>query len=159
MRHKCSTEKLQNTLVKIYGNSGSRIGPICLDINQIRSEQLAVGANDQYVRLYDRRMIQSLSSFYMKQPSKDALVYDGNDVNNALQYFLPGHIQPENNKTITRTNYGITHLTFSPDGQELLVNYGCEYVYLYDLVNRVDNAFLNIPKLMKVPRKILNTKV
>ncbi|XP_060874222.1 WD and tetratricopeptide repeats protein 1-like [Metopolophium dirhodum] len=153
MRHKCSIGKLQNTLVKICGNSGSRIGPTCLDINQIRSEQLAVGSNDQYVRLYDRRMIQSLSSFYMKQPSEDALIYDGNDVNNALQYFLPGHIQPKNSETITRKNYGITHLTFSPDGQELLVNYGCEYVYLYDLVNRVDNAFFNIPKFMNVPRE------
>ncbi|CAI6375592.1 unnamed protein product [Macrosiphum euphorbiae] len=152
IRHICSINKLQNTLVKICGNYGSRIGPTCLDINQIRSEQFAVGANDQYVRLYDRRMIKSLSSFYMKQPSEDALVYDGNNVNNALQYFLPGHIQPKNSETITRTN-GITHLTFSPDGQELLVNYGCEYVYLYDLVNRVDNAFFNIPKVMKVHRE------
>ncbi|XP_016661074.1 WD and tetratricopeptide repeats protein 1-like [Acyrthosiphon pisum] len=150
MRHICSIGKLQNTLVKICGNSGSRIGPTCLDINQIRSEQLAVGANDQYVRLYDRRMIKSLSSFYMKQASENALVYDGNNVNNALQYFLPGHIQPKNSETITRTIQGITHLTFSPDGQELLVNYGCEYVYLYDLVNRVDNAFFNIPKVLKV---------
>jgi len=143
--------------VNICSHSGSRIGPTCLDINQIRSEQLAVGANDQYVRLYDRRMIQSLSSFYMKHPSEDALVYDGNNVNNALQYFLPGHIQPKNSETITRTNHGINHLTFSPDGQELLVNYGCEYVYLYDLVNRVDNAFFNIPKVMKVLRKFINT--
>jgi len=50
-------------------------------------------------------------------------------------------------------NYVITYLTFSPDGQELLVNYGGEYVYLYNLMDQADNAFFNVPKVMKVPRE------
>jgi len=165
MSHECPTDKSKTTLVTIYGNLGKKIEAKCLDINQLRTEQLAVGANDQYVRLYDRRMIQSLSSFDVKSPSEYVLDYDGNNaalnkVNNALQYFVPGHIHSNDNEIIIpkkQKNYVITYLTFSPDGQELLVNYGGEYVYLYNLVNRADNAFFNISKVMKVPRKFLNT--
>lgn len=164
MSHECPNDKSKTTLVTIYGNSGKKIEAKCLDINQLRTEQLAVGANDQYVRLYDRRMIQSLSSFGVQSLSDHVLEYDGNNaalskVNNALQYFVPGHIHSNDNETIPKKqkSYVITYLTFSPDGQELLVNYGGEYVYLYNLVNRADNAFFNIPKAMKVPRKFLDT--
>ncbi|XP_022183506.1 WD and tetratricopeptide repeats protein 1-like isoform X2 [Myzus persicae] len=160
MSHECPNDKSKTTLVTIYGNSGKKIEAKCLDINQLRTEQLAVGANDQYVRLYDRRMIQSLSSFGVQSLSDHVLEYDGNNaalskVNNALQYFVPGHIHSNDNETIPKKqkSYVITYLTFSPDGQELLVNYGGEYVYLYNLVNRADNAFFNIPKAMKVPRE------
>ncbi|XP_060857378.1 WD and tetratricopeptide repeats protein 1-like [Metopolophium dirhodum] len=146
MSHECATEKSKTTLVTIYGNLGEKIEAKCLDINQLRTEQLAVGANDQYVRLYDRRMIQSLSSFNMNYHSK----YDSNVVNNTLQYFVPGHMHSNDNET---KKYIITYLTFNPDGKELLANYGCECVYLYNLVNRADNAFFNIPKVMKVPRE------
>jgi len=91
--HECPTDKSNTTLLTIYGNLGENIKARCLNINQLRTEQFAVGANDQYVRLYDRRMIQSLSSFDVKYLSKHALVYDGNNallnkVNNAFQYFL-----------------------------------------------------------------------
>jgi len=150
MSHECPTDKSKTTLVEIYGNLGEKIQARCLDINQLRTEQLAVGAADQYVRLYDRRMIQSLSSFDMKKPSE----YDGNNINNALQYFVPGHLHSNFNRTKRPKTSLVTYLIFSPDGQELLVNYGREYVYLYDLVNRVDNAYFNIPK---VSRKLLNT--
>jgi len=163
MSHECPTDKSKNTLVTVFSNSGKRIEAKCLDINQLRTEQLAVGANDQYVRLYDRRMIQSLSSLDVKCPSfvSEYEANNANKVNNALQYFVPGHIHSnDDNGTITPKrlkNYVITYLTFSPDGQELLANYGGEYVYLYNLVNRSDNAFFNISKVMKVPRKFLNT--
>lgn len=166
--HACPHDKSKITLVSIYGNLGTTIEAKCIDINQLRTEQLAVGANDPYVRLYDRRMIRSLSSFtikypYPKNPSKYVFEYDGpktefNKMNNvpdgAVQYFVPGHIHlnapiiPNKHK-----NIGVTYLTFSSDGQELLVNYGGEYVYLYDIMNRADSAFFDIPKVMKVPRK------
>lgn len=163
MSHECPTDKSKTTLVTIYGNLEKNIEARCLDINQIRTEQLAVGASDQYVRLYDRRMIQSLSSFDVKYLSKHILVYDGNNAalnkfNNALQYFVPGHIHSDDNETIKpekQNNYEITYLTFSPDGHELLVNYSGSYVYLYNLMNQEDNAFFNIPKVMKVARKFV----
>eukprot|EP00102_Acyrthosiphon_pisum_P006100 XP_001951644.2 PREDICTED: WD and tetratricopeptide repeats protein 1-like [Acyrthosiphon pisum] len=147
--HECSTDKSKTTLVKIYGNLGTKISAKCLDINKLRTEQLAVGASDKYVRLYDRRKIQSVSSFDVKHLSE----YDGNNINSALQYFVPGHTCLNDNETKKKKNNIITNLAFSHDGQELLVNYSCEYVYLYDLVNRVDNAFFNIPKVMNVPRE------
>ncbi|XP_060859889.1 WD and tetratricopeptide repeats protein 1-like [Metopolophium dirhodum] len=153
MGHECPTDKSKTTLVTIYDDLGKKIKTKCLDINQLRTEQLAVGACDQYVRLYDRRMIQSLSSFDVKHPSKYVSLYGGNNVNNALQYFVPGHIHSNDNEPKKKKIYVISYLTFSPDGQELLVNYSCDYVYLYNLVNRADNAFFNIPKVMKVPRE------
>lgn len=33
----------------------------CLAINPVRPELLAVGANDPYIRLYDRRMIRPVT--------------------------------------------------------------------------------------------------
>ncbi|KAL5236457.1 hypothetical protein ACI65C_003867 [Semiaphis heraclei] len=159
MSHECPHGKSKTTLVTVYGDLGKKIEAKCLDINQLRTEQLAVGANDQYVRLYDRRMIQSLSSFAVKYPYPKKYVseYDAvlNDANNALQYFVPGHTHLNDNDPIPnrQKSYVITYLTFSPDGQELLVNYGGEYVYLYNLANQADNAFINIPKVMKVPRE------
>jgi len=155
--HECPTDKSKTTLVTIYDDLGKKIKTKCLDINQLRTEQLAVGACDPYVRLYDRRMIQSLSSFDVKHPSKYVSLYGGNNVNNALQYFVPGDIHSNSNEPKQQLKNVISYLTFSPDGQELLVNYSCDYVYLYNLVNRADNAFFNIPKVMKVPRKLLNT--
>ncbi|XP_001947034.1 WD and tetratricopeptide repeats protein 1-like [Acyrthosiphon pisum] len=151
--HECPTEKSKTTLVTICDNLGKKIEAKCLDINQHKTEQLAVGANDQYVRLYDLRMIQSLSSFDVKRPSEYVSSYGGNNVNNALQYFVPGHIHSNDNETKKQKKYVISYLTFSPDGQELLANYFGEYVYLYNLVDRADNAFLNIPKVKKVPRE------
>ncbi|XP_016657697.1 WD and tetratricopeptide repeats protein 1-like [Acyrthosiphon pisum] len=102
--HECHIEKSKITLVTIYDNLGKKIEAKCLDINQDKTEQLAVGANDQYVRLYDLRMIQSLSSFDVKRPSEYVSLYGGNNVNNALQYFVPGHIHSNDNETKKQKN-------------------------------------------------------
>lgn len=168
MTHDCSSNQSKISLVSIYGNLGTKIEAKCLDINQFRTEQLAVGASDPYVRLYDRRMIRSLSSFtinhpFPKNPAEFVFKFNGdnnafkintNTPDNIVQYFVPGHIHLDEPKIPNKNkNIGITYLTFSPDGRELLVNYGGEYVYLYDLMNRTENAFSNIPKVLKVPRK------
>lgn len=166
MSHDCTSDQSKINLVTLY-NMGSTVEAKCLDINQLRTEQLAVGANDPYVRLYDRRMIRSLSSFTIqhpipKNPSESVFKFNDNNTkfknnnspNNIVQYFVPGHIHLDEPKlTHKNINIGITYLTFSPDGQELLVNYGSEYVYLYNLLNQEDSAFCNIPKVMKAPRK------
>lgn len=139
-------------LVTTNNTKGDRIEAKCLDINQLRTEQIAVGASDPYVRLYDRRMIRSLSSFTMKWTSPEHNTCNPQPEKIA-QYFIPGHIHSEEISNVSNKNIGVTYLTFSPDGQELLVNYGGEYVYLYDILNQVESAFCNIPKVMKLPRK------
>lgn len=167
MSHDCNSDQSKIALVSIYGCHGTSIEAKCLDINQFKTEQLAVGANDPYVRLYDRRMIRSLSSVtlkhpFPKNPSESVFNFDGddktlrrinNDPNKIAQYFVPGHVHVLDEHKDKNKNIGITYLTFSPDGRELLVNYGGEYVYLYDLLNEADSAFRNIPKVMRVPRK------
>lgn len=166
MSHDCSSDHSKICLVHIYGNYGTMIEAKCLDINQLRTEQLAVGANDPYVRLYDRRMIRSLSCFTIKtplpkHPSESVFNYDDNNStiknintpNSIVQYFVPGQIHLHEPKITKNKNIGITYLTFSPDGQELLVNYGSEYVYLYNLLNQTESAFRNVPKVMKTLRK------
>lgn len=165
MSHDCSSDQFKIGLVSIYNSMGKLIEAKCLDINQLRTEQLAVGANDPYVRLYDRRMIRSLLSISTHQfpENPSDYVFNSNQnhskeanytLDNVVQYFVPGHIHSNNPEVSNEIkNIGITYLTFSPNGQELLVNYGGEYVYLYDLSKQVENAFSNIPKVMKVYRK------
>lgn len=45
---------------------------------------------------------------------------------------LTGHFSKHREMT-TLLHKTITHLTFSPDGTELLVNMGGEQIYLYDI--------------------------
>lgn len=168
MDHDCSSDQFKIGLVSVYNNKGKIIEAKCLDINQLRTEQLAVGANDPYVRLYDRRMIRSLSSISTHHPfpenPSDFVFKINSDQNkfkkanytldNIVQYFVPGNIHSEKpDESNKNRNIGITYLTFSPDGQELLVNYGGDYVYLFDLSKQVENAYSNIPKVMTVYRK------
>ena len=42
----------------------------CIAINPLRSEQLAVGANDPYARVYDRRMLRT-RTFYGRTSARD----------------------------------------------------------------------------------------
>ncbi|KAL4083120.1 hypothetical protein QTP88_028450 [Uroleucon formosanum] len=151
--HKCPNDKYKTVLVAIYDKIGNMGKAKCLDINQLKTEQLAVGANDQYVRLYDRRMIQWVSSFAENYTFLNGSKDNNYEVNNALQYFVPSHIGSDDYETYFHRNCVTDYLTFSPDGQELLVNYRYDYVYLYNLANPSDNAFLNICNMMKVPRE------
>lgn len=54
--HQCSVAK-NNVLINLTNHMGQIAEAKCIAINQFRPELLAVGANDAYVRLFDRRMI------------------------------------------------------------------------------------------------------
>jgi len=54
--HQCSNS-VKNVLINLVNFIGSNAEAKCIAINPMRPEMLAVGANDTYVRLYDRRMI------------------------------------------------------------------------------------------------------
>ena len=47
----------RNVLVNLNAHMGEYAEAKCLAINQLRPELFAVGANDPYVRMYDRRML------------------------------------------------------------------------------------------------------
>jgi hypothetical protein len=55
--HACSRE-VSNVLVNLLTHLGRYAEAKCLAINPRRPELLAIGANDPYIRVYDRRMIK-----------------------------------------------------------------------------------------------------
>ncbi|KAH7297874.1 hypothetical protein KP509_25G016700 [Ceratopteris richardii] len=95
-------------------------------INKTRPHQLLVGGSDAFARLYDRRMLSAPSSS-RTQGKPPRCVY----------YLCPAHLS-EN----TRSSLHLTHVTFSPNGLEVLLSYSGEHVYLMDVNNRRDDTML-----------------
>lgn len=54
--HHCSAES-SHVLVNLGYHLGRNVEAKCIAVNQLRPHLIAVGANDSYIRLYDRRMI------------------------------------------------------------------------------------------------------
>ena len=52
-----NSEHPNNVLINLNAHLGAHAEAKCLATNPLRPELLAVGANDPYVRLYDRRML------------------------------------------------------------------------------------------------------
>lgn len=124
---------------------------------------LAVGANDSYARVYDRRKIK-LTYVYHLLPCAQTTIFNvafrklfqknshnptdflahNNIPQDCVTYFCPGHFNKNRNKIIT---YSHSYLTFSPDGTELLVNMGAEQIYLYDLNNAKEATVHNSTKM------------
>lgn len=109
----------------------------CIAINPHRPEQMAIGTNDSYARMYDRRMLSLLKLSTVVDANTDNVPREG-----CVQYYCPGHLI---NKDILNQK-AITYLTFSPDGSELLVNMASEQIYLYDLNHPREPKFLKLPK-------------
>ncbi|KAL2927424.1 WD and tetratricopeptide repeats protein 1 [Bienertia sinuspersici] len=87
------------------------------DIDATRPHLLLVGGSDAFARLYDRRMLPPLSSCQRKNPAPPC-----------VNYFCPMHLSERG-----RSSLHLTHVTFSPDGEEILISYSGEHVYLMDL--------------------------
>ena len=103
----------------------------CLAINPVRSEQLAVGCLDPFVRLYDTRMLS------LTTPSSQVLASDKDPA--CLAHFAPGHVCKSGSKRRTMLQQlASTFVAFSPDGSELLVNLTSEHAYLYDVIRTVE---------------------
>ncbi|XP_040517639.1 DDB1- and CUL4-associated factor 6 isoform X9 [Gallus gallus] len=75
---------------------------------------LAVGCSDSSVRIYDRRMLGTRATGN----------YAGRGTIGMVARFVPPHL---NNKSCR-----VTSLCYSEDGQEILVSYSSDYIYLFD---------------------------
>uniref|UniRef100_A0A182P8N9 WD and tetratricopeptide repeats protein 1 n=1 Tax=Anopheles epiroticus TaxID=199890 RepID=A0A182P8N9_9DIPT len=125
----------------------------CIAINPQRPEQLAIGANDIYTRLYDRRMISPGKIDRNTDVSGTVLTVSTDNIpmDGCVTYFCPGHLD---SKYQAASQLGdiyqykaVTYLTFSPDGTELLANMGTEHIYLYDITRSRQPVFLELPQL------------
>ncbi|KAK6130716.1 hypothetical protein DH2020_035533 [Rehmannia glutinosa] len=87
------------------------------DISSTRPHLLLVGGSDTFARLYDRRMLPPLSSSQKKLPPPPC-----------VNYFCPMHLSD-----LGRSSLHLTHVTFSPNGEEVLLSYSGEHVYLMDV--------------------------
>ncbi|KAH8401105.1 hypothetical protein KR009_003115 [Drosophila setifemur] len=102
----------------------------CLAINPRRTEYLAVGANDPFARVFDRR----------KLPTNDGTALDA-----CVAYYAPGQIVKNISRKIVHDSRAVTYLTYNGNGTELLVNMGCEHVYRYDLNGAEPPVFYEPP--------------
>ncbi|CAN8299158.1 unnamed protein product [Cochlearia groenlandica] len=89
------------------------------DISATRPHLLLVGGSDAFARLYDRRMLPPLTSCRKRMPPPPC-----------VNYFCPMHLSE-----CGRTNLHLTHVTFSPNGEEVLLSYSGEHVYLMNIDN------------------------
>lgn len=97
----------------------------CVDINPVRSEQIAVGALDAYARIYDARVLTLSLPNGEVSSSRDP---------SCIASYAPGHIaRHQPHKGGANGSLATTYLTFSPCGTELLVNLSGDHVYLYHL--------------------------
>jgi len=113
-----------NVLVNLTDHAGSGAEVKCVSICPGRSELIAVGANDPYVRVFDRRKISLSRLDPASPPSSDS---------GAVAYFVPGHL-PGVEVAFRRKLRPLTstYITYNKDGTELLCNLGGEQIYLYD---------------------------
>lgn len=161
--HHCSGG-CNNVLINLINHIGRNAEAKCIAINPLRPELLAVGANDPYVRLYDRRMISPTS---IKYPTDHAprspwerhnymASYTEPDEDNlppgCVTYFVAGHLPLK--QTDYKKRYrtlASTYLAFSPDGAEIVANLGGEQIYLFD-INKP-----NKPKTFDLLHKLLDS--
>lgn len=61
-KHKCRDQKV--LLIGLQNYMGPNAEAKCIAINQRRTELIAVGANDVYARVYDRRMMSLAEVIY-----------------------------------------------------------------------------------------------
>ncbi|MEQ2298139.1 DDB1- and CUL4-associated factor 6 [Ameca splendens] len=85
-----------------------------ISISPLVPYYLAVGCSDSSVRIYDRRMLGTRATGN----------YMGRGTTGMCVRFVPSHLS---NKSCR-----VTSLCYSEDGQEVLVSYSSDYIYLFD---------------------------
>lgn len=125
----------------------------CIAVNPTKPHHIAIGVNDCFVRLYDRRMIK-LSRNNLSLNATKRLSLSQPDNLDCVQYFAPGHLAKEN-AGVMSFKLSVTYVAFNRAGSEMLVNIGGEQIYLFDVNNSRHINEMKIPQyLPKRPRGI-----
>lgn len=109
MKTSCTKEDCKEDILINCGRAATSIA-ICPPLPYY----LAVGCSDSSVRIYDRRMLGTRATGN----------YAGRGTTGMCVRFVPGHLS---NKSCR-----VTSLCYSQDGQEVLVSYSSDYIYLFD---------------------------
>ncbi|XP_071486508.1 WD and tetratricopeptide repeats protein 1-like [Diadema antillarum] len=150
--HVCS-DSCNNVLINLNYYIGKNGECKCLAINPFRPEQLAVGASDPYIRLYDIRMLNPHAVHFSREdimrsswrpPAPEPDIH-GEVPKGCVQYFIAGHLPVKEDERKRRYRSLVaTYVTFGPTGRELLANLGGEQVYLFDIYNRQTPKMYNV---------------
>ncbi|XP_072380257.1 WD and tetratricopeptide repeats protein 1-like [Diabrotica undecimpunctata] len=146
-QHECSSSQ-RKVLIDLSSNYGELK---CVAINPMKPHYLAVGANDCYVRLYDRRMLKPYireGHFLLPMDMIADKSSEREPVElNCAQYYAPGHLAVENAKMI---NYklAVTNISFNSAGSEMLANMGGEHIYLFNVNNSRHISDMQVPQIV-----------
>lgn len=166
--HSCSGD-VNNVLVYLRTHLGHFAEAKCLAINPLRPEMLAVGANDPYVRLYDRRMIK-LTSVKVRSSENlsrvrhtflathtEHIEVEDNLPKSCVQYYVAGHL-PVKQQDLQKKfrTLAATYLTFGSNGVDLLLNLGGEQIYLFDITRKRPPKSFDLPKTV-LPKEYCST--
>jgi len=130
-----------NVLVNLLNHTGRAAECKCIAVCPSRPELMAIGANDPYVRVFDRRMLtlqrlgtgDAATNWERRHRLADKEGEGDNTPSGAVAYFVPGHLPGMEQMYIKKLRpLAATYVTYSPDGTQLLVNLGGEQIYLYD---------------------------
>lgn len=86
-----------------------------LSVNPVAPYQLAIGCSDSTVRMFDRRMLGTKASGGAES---------GGTLRPLCSFTVP---------SFEDRSYRITSLTFSPEGEEILVSYSSDHLYLFSV--------------------------
>ena len=141
-------------LANLNGAFGHSAEAKCVASNPFRPERLAVGANDPYVRLYDRRRLRTRPMPEDRDGLRDLRHFElENGFKNCLQYFSPGHLPGLEYRYRRKMRVlTTTFVAFSPDrnGADLLANIGGEQIYIFDTENAASVSLLAHNKSIKL---------
>ncbi|CAH8585123.1 unnamed protein product [Schistosoma turkestanicum] len=143
-----SVNKPCNVLVNLRFQDNVFAEAKCIAVNPLKPELVAIGGNEPFVRMFDRRKL-TLSTCDSATPQERIQVASRRTATNtpssllpsfpygAAKYFVPSHLP---GKILTdgldyRT-FSVTSVSFSSDGEELLANIGRDNIYLFHLASQ-----------------------
>ncbi|CAH8674056.1 unnamed protein product [Schistosoma rodhaini] len=143
-----SVNKPCNVLVNLRFQDNVFAEAKCIAVNPLKSELVAVGGNEPFVRMFDRRKL-TLSTYDSATPQEGIRAASRRTPINipssslpsfpygAAKYFVPSHLP---GKILTdgldNQTFSVTSVSFSSDGEELLANVGRDNIYLFHLASQ-----------------------